>query len=1082
MAKWATINNSFNSTADTFGGKWGNDISRYLNGIDVGSIDNEKEPIIRTNTRFGPGRLKIYDIDETHTFEFQSDNILSGVNRIFRLKALSISTSDYLVTELEGATLLNKVIGSGSSLGATLDANLFGITKISTLGLRDLDTTNVVFATITGSSANSTISFLPSYNGILGATSIGVEYGSSSKIHRYEWYSTVPGSNTKLFDITPTETNIYTDLDMNGNDIINANVAVTVGNNSILDAQIGAHTSTKITITDKTHLNTNIAYIDQANTFGAFNQTIPSGNFRLSNSGFTSTISSGTLGANITITLPTTTTTLVGTSDSRLSDSRTPTTHATSHKSGGSDSIKINELAAPTSNITTTNATTSASGTLRMLSGNATEYIDGSGNWSVPPGTAGVGTNGSIKGGTATGSGDGTTKVFNIAHGMSTTPVSAIVKPNSINAFGEFVTSIGATNVTITYQNAPPSGTSNLGYEWIAMDTTANANGEVNTYSTVGTGSAITKTKTGVDFPFRSFLAGSTKIGITQNSNDLTFDINEANFTTFAALTHASRHKSGGADAIKVNELAASTTNTTATNSTTTVNGTLPILSGTSTTYLDGTGAWSTPAGGGGGSSDTFSTLGTGLAWTKTKVSGDFQFKSFIAGSNKVTLTSNTNDITINIADANLAIAYSQLTSVPSAIVKTDQTNVFGSFLQTFQSSMLKVMNPLATFGTTIVNSAISANRVLTIPLLTADDTLVTLGTTQTLTNKTLTTPIIATISNTGTITLPTSTDTLIGRATTDTLSNKTLTAPVISTIVNSGTLTLPTITDTLIARTTTDTITNKTIVLASNIVTDTSAVAGDLAVHNGTKFVRKAQGSEGTFFGVQGGTAGYYTPATGSAGTLPDGTSIPATGRWGAIWGGSLLGTRMFSMDNVYSTVTYEIISATENATTLATVGGDDSIAEFRAASVFSRQSNVIFRTKWALKSTSGIVFMTGFSSTPVIPTGGSHDTPLNTASGVMITCSQDIESVYQVSRNDGTGSQVKAATTANGRDIVTHTCEINLNTTNAVVTLDGTVVGTYTTDIPASTTPLYLFMHIEEIGGTTRSFAMYYMQATMS
>jgi hypothetical protein len=48
--------------------------------------------------------------------------------------------------------------------------------------------------------------------------------------------------------------------------------------------------------------------------------------------------------------------------------------------------------------------------------------------------------------------------------------------------------------------------------------------------------------------------------------------------------------------------------------------------------------------------------------------------------------------------------------------------------------------------------------------------------------------------------------------------------------------------------------------------------------------------------------------------------------------------------------------------------------------------------------------------------------------------------------------------------------------------VTLDGTVVGTYTTDIPASTTPLYLFMHIEEIGGTTRSFAMYYMQATMS
>lgn len=52
----------------------------------------------------------------------------------------------------------------------------------------------------------------------------------------------------------------------------------------------------------------------------------------------------------------------------------------------------------------------------------------------------------------------------------------------------------------------------------------------------------------------------------------------------------------------------------------------------------------------------------------------------------------------------------------------------------------------------------------------------------QTLTNKTLTSPVIGTISNTGTLTLPTSTDTLVGRATTDTLTNKTLTSPTINT------------------------------------------------------------------------------------------------------------------------------------------------------------------------------------------------------------------------------------------------------------------------------------------------------------
>jgi len=73
--------------------------------------------------------------------------------------------------------------------------------------------------------------------------------------------------------------------------------------------------------------------------------------------------------------------------------------------------------------------------------------------------------------------------------------------------------------------------------------------------------------------------------------------------------------------------------------------------------------------------------------------------------------------------------------------------------------------------------------------------TLATLAGTETFTNKTLTTPIIASISNTGTLTLPTSTDTLVGRATTDTLTNKTLTNPTVTAyletapaIVNSST------------------------------------------------------------------------------------------------------------------------------------------------------------------------------------------------------------------------------------------------------------------------------------------------------
>jgi hypothetical protein len=69
-----------------------------------------------------------------------------------------------------------------------------------------------------------------------------------------------------------------------------------------------------------------------------------------------------------------------------------------------------------------------------------------------------------------------------------------------------------------------------------------------------------------------------------------------------------------------------------------------------------------------------------------------------------------------------------------------------------------------------------------------AGASLVTYSGTETLTNKTLTAPVISSISNTGTLTLPTSTDTLVGRATTDTLTNKRITPRVLPSTANVGT------------------------------------------------------------------------------------------------------------------------------------------------------------------------------------------------------------------------------------------------------------------------------------------------------
>jgi len=86
------------------------------------------------------------------------------------------------------------------------------------------------------------------------------------------------------------------------------------------------------------------------------------------------------------------------------------------------------------------------------------------------------------------------------------------------------------------------------------------------------------------------------------------------------------------------------------------------------------------------------------------------------------------------------------------------------------------------TAGTGLTGGGTSGSVTLAI-----DSTVATLTGSQTLTNKTLTAPVISTIANTGTLTLPTSTDTLVGRATTDTLTNKTLTSPVITDAIVRG-------------------------------------------------------------------------------------------------------------------------------------------------------------------------------------------------------------------------------------------------------------------------------------------------------
>lgn len=58
--------------------------------------------------------------------------------------------------------------------------------------------------------------------------------------------------------------------------------------------------------------------------------------------------------------------------------------HAISHMTGGADAILLDTLAPPT-DVTTLNASTSAHGLLRKLSGNAIEFLNGQGQWTAVP-------------------------------------------------------------------------------------------------------------------------------------------------------------------------------------------------------------------------------------------------------------------------------------------------------------------------------------------------------------------------------------------------------------------------------------------------------------------------------------------------------------------------------------------------------------------------------------------------------------------------------------------------------------------------------------------------------------------------
>jgi hypothetical protein len=351
--------------------------------------------------------------------------------------------------------------------------------------------------------------------------------------------------------------------------------------------------------------------------------------------------------------------------------------------------------------------------------------------------------------------------------------------------------------------------------------------------------------------------------------------------------------------------------------------------------------------------------------------------------------------------------------------------NDWGTSMQTFRNQNIQFMNPANTFGYVWNTSAIVANRSVTLPLLTADDTVVFANHTQTLTNKTLTSP--------------------------------TITAMSIDTDTNT-------------------------------IKHSTTNNAGDLLVNTGTKFDRFARGAANQVpkMNATGTGLEWVDSSSLSGGGSSSGSTLPvvgniiegawygvAAGAGNGIWNGFLTNT---------STVTPVNITDTSGRIGLNyTLASDNAVAGFRTNDEYFTRNNdpeLWVRYKYTANAQdSEYRIHMGFISdvTKVLDT--NTDQLANTSAFMWYKDDVTTENIH-VGRNDGDATQDNdsTVTVAHNNESI-HTIRLFGDSANNRfgISLDGANATYYTTEIPAPTTRLGCIVQFINDDSNTRNFELY-------